>query len=49
VQYHEAVADPRLAAAQIQQFLGIPLAVDRMASVADSALYRNRRQEEVKG
>ncbi len=46
LQYHEVVADPGLAAAQLQQFLGLPLDVDRMASVADSALYRNRRQEE---
>jgi hypothetical protein len=47
LRYHEVVADPRLAAARIQQFLTLPLDVDRMASVADTALYRNRRKVEV--
>jgi hypothetical protein len=41
--YHEVVERPRDAALRIRDFLGLPLDVDRMAAVADPALYRNRR------
>lgn len=43
VPYAAVVADPRVEAARISAFLGGRLDVDRMAAVADQALYRNRR------
>ena len=46
LQYHEVVERPRDAALRIRDFLGLPLDVDRMAAVADPALYRNRHRVE---
>ncbi len=44
--YRDVVTGPRAAAERITAFLGMPLDVDRMASVADPSLYRNRRERE---
>ena len=41
--YAAVVAAPRVEAARINAFLGGRLDVERMAAVADRALYRNRR------
>jgi hypothetical protein len=43
IEYRDVIAEPRAPAQKIQQFLGRPLDVERMASVADPALHRNRR------
>jgi hypothetical protein len=43
IEYRDVIAEPRAQAQKIQQFLGRPLDVERMASVADPALHRNRR------
>jgi len=45
--YREVVERPREAAGRIDEFLGGTLDVDRMAAIADPALYRNRRKVEV--
>ncbi|MCH7664969.1 MAG: sulfotransferase [Acidobacteria bacterium] len=42
VNYREVLADPGRHARRIQTFLGLDLAVDRMAEVVDPSLYRNR-------
>jgi hypothetical protein len=42
VDYREVVQNPRDAAGRIDQFLGGTLDVERMAAIADPALYRNR-------
>ena len=42
VEYAAALRDPRAAAERIAAFLDRPLDIDRMASVADERLYRNR-------
>jgi hypothetical protein len=42
VDYTGVLEDPRGQAARIRDFLGLPLDVEKMASVADKALYRNR-------
>lgn len=42
VPYSEAVSDPALQAARINEFLGGRLNADRMKGVADQDLYRNR-------
>ncbi len=42
LKYTEVLQDPRAAATRIQEFLGMPLDIDRMAGVADRNLYRNR-------
>jgi len=44
--YRDVVQNSRDAAARIDQFLGGTLDVERMAAVADPALYRNRRKSE---
>ena len=43
VDYRKALENPREYAGRIRDFLGLELDVDRMASVADPQLYRNRR------
>jgi hypothetical protein len=47
VEYGSVVESPRDAARRIGEFLGGTLDVDRMAAVADPALYRNRHRVEV--
>jgi hypothetical protein len=47
VAYRDVVERPRKAAGRIDEFLGGTLDVDRMAAVADPALYRNRWKPEV--
>jgi hypothetical protein len=48
VKYHDVIRDPKLAAAAMVEFLGVPLDVDAMAGAVDPSLYRNRLcQEEV--
>ena len=47
VAYRDVVEHPREAAGRIDEFLGGTLNVDRMATIADPALYRNRRKLEV--
>jgi hypothetical protein len=47
VAYRDVVENPREAAVRIDRFLGGTLDVDRMAAIADPALYRNRRKMEV--
>jgi hypothetical protein len=42
IEYREAVADPRVQAERVVEFLGLDLDVDRMAQAVDPALYRNR-------
>jgi hypothetical protein len=42
--YADVVTRPRDAAARMAHFLGGRLDMDRMAAVADPALYRNRRK-----
>ncbi len=42
VNYREVLADPGRHARRIQTFLGLDLAVDKMAEVVDPSLYRNR-------
>lgn len=42
VDYGKVLADPRAQASQINTFLGAGLDVERMVSVTDPALYRNR-------
>ena len=42
--YRDVVENPRQAAGRIDGFLGGTLDVDRMAAIADPALYRNRRK-----
>ena len=44
VDYRDVVENPREAAGRIDRFLGGTLDVDRMAAIADPALYRNRRK-----
>jgi hypothetical protein len=44
--YPDVVAHPRETAARIATFVGGSLDVDRMTTVADPALYRNRRKAE---
>jgi hypothetical protein len=44
VPYPRVIAAPRAEAARINAFLGAGLDVERMATVADRTLYRNRRQ-----
>ena len=43
VDYRAALEDPRHHAERIRDFLGVDLDVDRMASIVDPQLYRNRR------
>jgi hypothetical protein len=43
LEYREVLASPREQAARVNAFLGGRLDVDRMAGVAEPALYRNRR------
>ena len=43
VEYSNVLRDPRQQSARIAAFLGGTLAIDRMAAVADPALYRHRR------
>ena len=40
--YREVLADPEVHARRIQAFLGLDLAIDKMAEVVDPSLYRNR-------
>lgn len=42
--YHRVIAEPRAQAIRVNAFLGGRLDVERMAGVADRALYRNRRE-----
>ena len=42
--YADVLANPREQASRIAEFLGNGLDVDRMAAVAEPALYRNRRE-----
>ena len=42
VAYQDVLRDPHLEAGRIRDFLGLDLDVQRMADVADPALYRNR-------
>jgi len=42
VKYHDVIRDPKLAAAAMVEFLGVPLDVDAMAGAVDPSLYRNR-------
>lgn len=44
VDYRDVVQNPRDAAGRINGFVGGTLDVDRMAAIADPALYRNRRK-----
>jgi hypothetical protein len=44
VAYRDVVEQPREAAVRIDRFVGGTLDVDRMAAIADPALYRNRRK-----
>jgi len=46
VDYRDVVQNPRDAAGRINGFLGGTLDVERMAAIADPALYRNRRKTE---
>jgi Sulfotransferase family len=46
VDYRDVVQNPRDAAGRIDEFLGGTLDVERMAAIADPALYRNRRKTE---
>ena len=46
VDYRDVVQKPQDAAARMNRFLGGTLDVERMAAVADPALYRNRRKTE---
>jgi hypothetical protein len=43
IEYSRVLAEPLVQAQKIQAFLGVALDTERMASVADPALYRNRR------
>jgi hypothetical protein len=43
VSYNELMEDPEAHCARVAQFLGPPLDASRMASVASSSLYRQRR------
>jgi hypothetical protein len=43
IDYSRVLAEPLVQAKKIQAFLGAPLDTQRMAAVADPALYRNRR------
>jgi hypothetical protein len=43
VDYADALADPRRHAERVRAFLGVDLDLDKMATVADPGLYRNRR------
>jgi hypothetical protein len=47
VDYRDVVQNPRDAAGRINGFLGGTLDVERMAAIADPALYRNRRKTEI--
>lgn len=40
--YHEALAKPKETAAQVVEFLGMPLNIDAMVAQVDGSLYRNR-------
>lgn len=42
INYREVLAEPEVQAARIKQFLGLDLAVEKMAEVVDPNLYRNR-------
>lgn len=45
VHYSDALQDPQTAAERVVEFLGKDLDVERMVSVVDPNLYRNRREE----
>jgi hypothetical protein len=47
VDYRDVVQNPRDAAGRMNGFLGGTLDVERMAAIADPALYRNRRKTEI--
>lgn len=44
IHYREVLTDPERQARHIEEFLGLGLAVDRMAEVVDPDLYRNRAE-----
>ena len=46
VEYRAVLADPRLHAANIRDFLGLPLDVDGMAGAVEPSLYRNRLHDD---
>lgn len=48
VRYDEAVANPRAAAAKVNEFLGGGFNVDAMAAAVEKELYRNRKGETVR-
>ena len=45
VRYDEAIRDPRAFAQRLNEFLGGHLNVERMVTVVDSKLYRNRKEQ----
>lgn len=47
IAYGQAIDNPREAATRIQAFLGLPLDIEKMSTVADKKLYRNREPNAV--
>ncbi|HEV3024009.1 MAG TPA: sulfotransferase domain-containing protein [Pirellulales bacterium] len=43
VSYNDLIAEPRLQAEHVRQFLGVEADVERMARTVDPSLYRNRK------
>ena len=44
VNHIDAVTNPKMVAEKVQQFLGIPMNIEKMASVADKSLYREKKK-----
>ena len=45
VPYHEALAKPKELAAQLAEFVGMPLNLEAMVEQVDGSLYRNRAKK----